>query len=335
MTTINVPRRTLAGAALIGLSGLASLASPSLHAQPTWPTMPIRWIVPFPPGGPLDAIARKLAEAVAAQTGQSIVIENRTGASGTLGAAEVARAKPDGYTFVLTSSDTFINAMALIKRPPFDSRKDFMYLTQVAESGAVLMLSGDAPEASLAAVVAQARARPGTVSYGSWGPGSYTHLLMDEIGRRSNADFLHVPYRGAMPAIQDLLAKQVQLAFAPANVAGQLAQKGAVKLLAVSGDRRSPLLPAVPTFSESGFDAPILRTRVWLGLAAPVDLSPAIASAMVAHVQTALQQPAVAKFIADTGFAVIGNTPAEFRRSFDREYAITLKVIKDAGVVAE
>src|SRR5687768_13712243 len=109
MTTINVPRRTLAGVVLIALSGLASLASLSLHAQPTWPTMPIRWIVPFPAGGPLDAIARKLAEAVAAQTGQAIVIENRTGASGTLGAAEVARAKPDGYTFVLTSSDTFIN----------------------------------------------------------------------------------------------------------------------------------------------------------------------------------------------------------------------------------
>ena len=324
-------RRLVAGLAI----GLGLLGAAPLHAQPAWPDKPIRWIVPYPAGGPLDAISRKLADAVSAQVKQPVLIENRTGAYGTVGAAEVARSRPDGYTFLLSSSDTYLNAMALLKAPPYDSRKDFTLLSQIAESGAVLMLASDAQAGTLEQLVAHAKANPGKVSYGSWGAGSYTHLIMEGVARQSSAELLHVPYRGAMPAIQDLLGKQVMLAFAPANVATQFAQKGAVKLLAVSGDRRSPVLPAVPTFVESGYGAPIFRTRVWLGLAAPAGLPPAIVDAMLREVQTALARPEVAKFIADAGFAVIGNTPVEFRKSFDAEYPVVIRMIHDAGVAPQ
>lgn len=325
-------RRTLLGGLAL-ITG--ALASPLLQAQPAWPAKPIRWIVPYPAGGPLDAISRKVGDAVAAQIRQPIVIENRTGAYGTLGAAEVARSKPDGYTFLLSSSDTFINAMVLLKTPPYDARKDFDYLTQVADSGAVLMLAGDAGETTLPQLVAAARAAPGTLSYGSWGAGSYTHLLMDELGRRAGVEWLHVPYRGAMPAIQDLLGRQLRMAFAPANVAAQFAEKGSVRLVAISGDQRSALLPAVPTFREAGYDGTIFRTRVWLGLAAPAGLPPALGEQMVRQVQVALAKPEVAKFIADAGFTPIGNTAAEFRKSFDAEYPVITKMIKDAGVTPQ
>jgi tripartite-type tricarboxylate transporter receptor subunit TctC len=324
-------RRCVTGFAL----ALGLLGASSLHAQAAWPTKPIRWIVPYPAGGPLDAIARKVADTVSGQVGQPILIENRSGAYGTLGASEVARAKPDGYTFLMSSADTYVNAMALLKTPAYDSRKDLTLLTQVAESGAVLMLSGDSPETTLAQLLARAKSNPGKVSYGSWGAGSYTHLLMEGLARQSGAEFLHVPYRGAAPAIQDLLGKQVMLAFAPANVASQFAQKGAVKLLAVSGESRSPLLPSVPTFQEAGYGAGIFRTRVWLGLAAPAGLPAPIADAMVKEVQTALGKPEVSKFIADAGFSTIGNTPAEFRKSFDAEFPLVIKMIQDAGVVAQ
>lgn len=323
--------------ALLGgvLAVSTALASPALQAQPAWPTKPIRWIVPYPAGGPLDGIGRKLADAVAAQTGQPVVIENRTGAYGSLGAAEVARSRPDGYTFLLSSSDTFINAMALLKQPPYDARKDFAYLTQVADAGPVLMLAGDAGESTLSEVVAAARAKGSNMSYGSWGAGSYTHLLMEALAQRTGADFLHVPYRGAMPAIQDLLGRRLRMTFAPANVAAQFAEKGAVKLVAVSGEQRSPLLPAVPTFREAGYDAPIFRMRVWLGLAAPAGLAPEIREAMVRQIHLALARPEVAKFITDAGFAPIGNTSTAFRQSFDAEYPIVTKMIKDAGVVPQ
>jgi len=313
---------------------LLAWASPA-QAQAGWPDKPIRWIIPYPAGGPLDAIGRKVADAVAAQIGQPIVIDNKTGAYGTLGAAEVVRSRADGYTFLLSSGDTFINAMALLKSPPYDARKDFTYLTQLAESGAVLMLRGDAAETTLAELVAHAKAHPGQVSFGSWGPGSYTHLLMEGLARRTGADFLHVPYRGAMPAIQDLLGKQLVLTFGPANVAVNFARQGNVKLLAVSGDRRSPLLPSVPTFEEAGYTDPVFRTRVWFGLAAPAGLPPAIADAMVKEVKLALAKPEVARFIADAGFSAVGNTPAEFRKSFDAEYPLTIRMIRDAGVVPQ
>jgi tripartite-type tricarboxylate transporter receptor subunit TctC len=319
--------------ALAGL--LATLALPAAAQQPAWPSRTIRWIVPFPAGGPLDAIARKLGETVSVQVGQPVVIENKTGAYGAVGAAEVARAQADGHTFLFSSTDTFINAMALLKSPPYDSRKDFTFLSQVAESGPVLMLSGSATETSLEQLLARAKASPGAVSYGSWGAGSTTHLMMDAVARQAGVEMLHVPYRGAAPAIQDLLGKQVTLAFAPPNVAAQFAQKGMVKLLATAGDSRSPLLPTVPTFAEQGYKAPILRTRVWLALAGPAGLPKSVSDRMVREIRTAAANPGVAKFIADAGFSPMVNTPVEFRSAFEAEYPMVVRMIQDAGVVPQ
>lgn len=322
--------RRRAACLALPLSLLACIAG----AQPEsdWPSKPVRWIVPYPAGGPLDAIARKVGDAVAGQIGQPVLIDNRTGAYGSLGATEVVRSRPDGYTFLMSSPDTFINAMVLLKSPPYDARKDFTYLTQIAESGAVLMLRGDAPETTLAQLVTEAKAKPGHLSYGSWGAGSYTHLLMEGLSRRAGVELLHVPYRGAMPAVQDLLGKQLSLTFGPANLAMNFAQQGSVKLLAVSGDKRSPLLPSVPTFEEAGYTDPIFRTRVWFGLAAPAGLPPAIGDAMVRQVQRALAKPEVARFITDAGFTVVGNTPREFRMAFDAEYPLMTRMIREAGV---
>lgn len=300
-----------------------------------WPDRPIHWIVPTAAGGPLDAIARQVAQEVGKKLGQPVVVENRPGGGGSIGAGVVAKAAPDGYTFLFSQADSLINVVSLIKDLPYDSMRDFALVTQVSQTGAVLMANPDLGGASLNDVLAAARAKSAPLSYGSWGPGSYTHILGETLASRSGAPLLHVPYKGGAPAIQDFLGRQIALAFAPANLAIQFAQKGQAKLLAISGPRRSPLLPDLPTFAEQGFADPIFQISIWFGLSAPRGTPGAVIGRMHETVAAAMQEPAVAKFVAEGGGEVLASSPQAFRAAFEQEYRLVNLAIKQAGVVAE
>lgn len=315
------------------LAAAALAVAPAALAQ-AYPTKPVRLVVPYPAGGPVDAIGRRLAEQLQQQTGQPFIVDNRGGASGSLGADAVAKAAPDGYTLLLTIPDALINVVSTIRNLPYDPRRDFAFVTQVAQSGAALMASPDLQVRTLADLERVARARPG-LAYGSWGPGSYPHVLGQAIVQKTGLAFVHVPYRGVTPAVQDLMAKQIAFTFGPANMAAQFAQKGQVSVLAVAGPKRSPLLPDVPTFAEQGYAGPAFALTAWVGLLAPAATPAPILEALHRQVTQALGNAGLAAFIGSVGFEPLASTPAQFRQAFDREFPLVNELIASTGLKPE
>jgi tripartite-type tricarboxylate transporter receptor subunit TctC len=314
-------------------SGTAALAIPAaLRAQGAYPVRPIRWVVPYPAGGPVDAIGRKLAEVLAPRLGQPIVIDNRGGANGSIGTGEVARAAPDGYTMLLTITDSLINNAVLFRKLPYDPQKDFQLLMQVGASSPVLMVHADVPATNLEQLIALAKRASPPLSYGSWGAGSFGHLLMENLKREARIDVIHVPYRGAAPALQDLVGKQVSMTFGPPNVAVQFAAKGQVKPIAVAGDEPLPALPGVRTFAAQGFREPIYRTRLWMGLAVPAATPIEISRRVWSEMDAALKLADVQRFINNVGFDVIGNTPEQFTQAFRAEFPVVTRMIRELDV---
>lgn len=323
--------------AALFLAGLLVLAvSPPLVQAESWPARPIRWVVPTASGGPLDTMGRRLAQDVSKRLGQPIVIENRPGGGGSIGAAVVASSPPDGYTFLFSQADSLINSVSLIRNLPYDPRRDFALVTQATETGAVLMANPDVQGSTLDEVLKAGRA-PGSQSltYGSWGPGSYTHIAGVTLARRSGTPLVHVPYKGGAPAIQDMIARQISFAFGPPAFAAQLAQKGQAKLLAVTGRKRSSLVPEVPTFAELGYSDPLFRIGIWFGLSAPAGTPQPVIERMQAEVAAALSEPELAQFIAQSGAEPLGSTAAQFKEAFEKEYSLVNQAIRDAGVSPE
>jgi tripartite-type tricarboxylate transporter receptor subunit TctC len=324
-------RRDLACALGLGLTGL-SAATRTWAQAGGWPSRPVRWVIPYPAGGPVDAVGRKLAEAMGSRLGQPVVIDNKGGANGSLGTGEVARAAPDGHTFLLTITDTLVNNAVLFRQLGYDPRKDFELLSQVGASPVVMMANADVPARNVAELAALA-GRPGSqLSYGSWGPGSFAHLLAEGLKSRLKIEMVHAPYRGAAPAIQDLAAKQISVSFGPVNLAAQLIQRGMVKALAVTGDAPVAQLPGVQTFAAQGLGDPLFRTRLWMGLAAPKGLPPEIARRMVGELQAVLKQPEIASFIQGVGFEVIGSGPEQFANVFAADFPVITRMIQDLKV---
>jgi len=316
------------------LLAIAALACAPLALAQTWPAKPVRVIVPYPAGGPVDAIGRRLAESLQKQTGQPFLIDNRSGASGSIGADAVAKAAPDGYTLLLTIPDALVNVVSIIRNLPYDPRKDFAFVTQVASSGVALMANPDLQAGSLADLERAARAQPG-LAYGSWGPGSYPHVIGQAMVQKSGIAFVHVPYRGVAPAVQDLLARQIGFTFGPSNLAVQYAQKGQANVLAVAGSKRSRLLPDVPTFAEQGYDTPAFLLTAWVGLLAPAGTPAAITDALHRQVGKALEDADFRAYLASLGFEPVGSTPAQFRQDFEREFPLVNALIKSTGLTPE
>ena len=325
------PKRPFLAALLLTLCGWAA---PGL-AQTGYPAQPVRLVVPYPAGGPVDAIARRYAEQLSRQMGQPFVIDNKAGASGSIGANSVATAKPDGHTLLLTIPDALINVTALLKQLPYDPQKDFVFITQIAASGAVLMANAGVPAANLGELLQLAKAKPGSMAYGSWGPGSYPHVLGHALTQQANVELIHTAYRGALPAIQDMVARQIAFTFGPANVAAQFARSGQAKPLAIAGSRRSPLLPETPTFAELGFGDAAFRLNVWVGLLAPAGTPAAIVQKLQAESQAALKTPELAAFIAAQGFEVLGSTPEAFAADYRREFPLVTGILKSTGIQPE
>lgn len=312
---------------------LAAAALPAWTTQAGANDAVARWIVPFSAGGPLDAVARKLAEGVGPRLNQTIVVENKPGANGSIGTSEVARAAPDGRTLALALPDSLISVASLVKNPPYDARRDLTLITQMVASSVVLLAHSSLQVASMAELMAKARHAKPPIGYGSWGPGTLPHLVMASVEAQSSASFTHVPYRGAAPALQDLAGGQVQLGFAPANVAVQYQQKGLATPIAVTG-QRSALLPDVPTLAEQGFKGPVEESRIWFGLVGPKGMPAEMVQRCHDAIAATVRTPEFEKFLTGIGFVPFMSTPQQFSNNLAKEFDVINGLIRKLGISA-
>ena len=275
---MSIPRRAL--------PALAAAALPA--AAQSWPTRPVRLIVTFPPGGPADVIARLLAERLGEIWGQPVIIENRGGAGGNIGAEAAARSVPDGHTLVIVAS-SHVQGAALYRRLPFDPIGDFTAITQVAYYGLVLVLHPAVPAQNLAEFEALLRARPGEITVTSAGVGTPTHLTAELFRIRAGVEFTHVPFQGAAPAHTALLAGQVQAMFHNPVLAVPAVQAGRLRAVATTGAARAQALPEIPTLSESGY--PGFDAGTWYAVLGPAGIPTALVQKIDADLRRAVQNP--------------------------------------------
>jgi tripartite-type tricarboxylate transporter receptor subunit TctC len=310
------------------LLALACASSRPVVAQ-GYPDKPVKLVVPFAAGGPADALGRILGEKLSQRWGQPVVIENRGGAGGNVGAAVVARAAPDGYTLLLNASSHVINA-SLTENLPYDPIKDFMPISEVASYMLVLVVHPSAPPRSLQEFVAFARSRPGGLTVVNAGSGTPTHLAAVLFAHAAKLDFVHLSYRGAAPATNDLLAGHVLAMFNnPVNAVPQ-AKAGTLRALAVTGSKRLALVPDLPTVAELGY--PGFETRTWYGLFGPAGMAPEPVAKVYADLKWALQEGDVVEKLGAQGWDIVGSTPAEFAPVLKSEFDRWSALIKSAKI---
>jgi tripartite-type tricarboxylate transporter receptor subunit TctC len=319
-------KRHLLRFAALALLPLAAFAQ-------TWPEKTVTVVVPFPAGGSTDTVARAMATQMQAKLGQTFVIDNRPGATGTTGAGAVKRAPADGYTLMVSSLGTYVIAPHLIKSAPYDALKDFDYLTVLVQAPNVLVAAPAKKARTLADVLAELKANPGKVSFSSAGNGASDHLSTELFWQQTGTTGLHIPYKGGAPAVNDLLGNQVDYSFPNVNAVLQHIRAGKLHAIAVTGSKRSPVLPDVPTLAELGVkDAEVYS---WQGLAAPKGLPPAVREKIAAAAAAAMRDPAVAGRMAEQGLEVVANTPAEFSVFQAREFARWKTLIETRRITAD
>ncbi|HYL26153.1 MAG TPA: tripartite tricarboxylate transporter substrate binding protein [Burkholderiales bacterium] len=302
------------------------------HAQP-YPAKPIHLIVPFPPGGGNDTVARAIAQQVGPDLGQPVVIDNRPGAGGSVGAELAAKAPPDGYTLFLAGVGSHVVNPNLHARLPYDPVKDFAPITLLASAPSVLVVNPAVPARTVAEFTAYARAHPGMLNYASNGNGSAAQLAAAMYESMANVRMVHVPYKGIAPALTDLLSGEVQLMFGTVVALVPHIQAGKLRALAVTSRSRSALLPDVPTLAESG--VPEYEAGSWYGVMAPAGTPREIVDRLHDAIVSALREPEVSKRLAAEGAIVIGSTPEEFGAHLKAELARVGKVVRAAGIRIE
>jgi len=323
----NRVRRALA----VTLIALAATPAMTL-AQSGYPTKPIRLVVPFPPGAGTDTVARFVAQKLAESMGATIVVENKTGAGGAIGAAEAAKAEPDGYTLLFVASP-FTTVAASAKAPGYDPLRQFVPVAPIAAGPLAFVVNPDVPAATMREFIAYARQHPGKVNYGSAGPGSVNHLALELFKVRTGTDIVHVPYRGIADATKDLLGGQLQAMTAsiPATLP-QLAERR-VRVLAVTGDRRIAQLPDVPSWQEQGVaDANVVN---YWGIVAPVGTPQEVVAKLNAATQKVLAQPDVKARLEREGAELIAGPPERLGGVIERDLAGWKKLIADAKLTFE
>ncbi|WP_240071700.1 tripartite tricarboxylate transporter substrate binding protein [Cupriavidus taiwanensis] len=315
--------------ALLGL-GISPNAS---HAAPAaYPDRPIRLVVPYPAGGAADTVARTLAAPLGAKLGQTIVVDNRPGASGVIGAGAVAKAAPDGYTLLLDATAHSVNP-SLQARLPYDTAKDFAPISLVVLVPNLLVVPPNSPFKSPKDIITAAKAKPGKLTYASAGPGTAQHLAAELFGQQSGLSLLHVPYKGGAPALSDLMGGQVDMMFSNMAASYPLVAGKKLKVLATTGTKRSAALPDTPTLAESGL--PGYQVYEWNGLFAPAGTPQAIVDRLSALTREVLNSPEVSQRLAAVGAEPAGSRPEDFRKFVEGETAKWAKVIKQGGIRAE
>jgi tripartite-type tricarboxylate transporter receptor subunit TctC len=311
------------------LTGLALLLLPAMASAQDFPNKPIKLIVPFPPGGPNDIIARVVSQRMSELMKQPVVIDNRGGQGGVLGTDAVAKAAPDGYTIgIVSASSLVINPT--MEKVPYDVAKDFAPVTLVTTVPEMLVVASNVAARDMNELVALAKSQPGKLNFASAGVGGLPHLAGELFRLTSKIDIVHVPYRGAATAINDLLGQQVQMAFLDLPVILPHIKSGMLRPIALGAPKRAPTSPDVPTTAEVGM--PDLLIENWYGMIAPAGTPANIVNLINKITNEAMRDPQVAQKLADQGLTVAGDTPEHFRDYIGAESKKWAKVIKDAGV---
>ena len=323
-----VGRRAIVGAALsapfLGTAG---------RAQPTWPTKPIRIVVPFNPGGAIDALVRVIADGLSAKLGQQVLVDPKPGANTIVGSEIVAKAAPDGYTFLITTNSTHTNNPSLYARLPFDPARDLVPVSLVSLGTILVLVKADAPFDDLRGMGAWVKALGRPATYGSWGIGSSGHLYGLMFERALGGAYSHVPYRGDVPALQDVANGGLDITWASPTSAKPQIAAGRVKPLAVAGVKRSASVPDVSTFAEqlvAGFDLSLF-VAAYAPAGTPID----IVDRMQQAIKAVIDEPAVAQKMIEQGQTPIGSTPAELTAVLNRETPIWAELIQQSGAKVE
>ena len=307
---------------------LTFLAAAGVSAQ-TYPAMPVKLIVPFPPGGSVDMVARMVAKRLSEVMGQPFLVDNRAGASGNIGAEMAARAPADGYTLLVSSSGVLAANLHLYKKIPFDTFKDFSPVIRLVNQPNILMVHPSVPVTSVREFIALTKSRPGKVTVGSAGIGTGQDIAAQQFSMMTGVSVLHVPYKGGAPALSDLLGGQIDAMFETSPTALPYVRQGKLRGLAITSAKRSSLLPDLPTVSEAG--VPGFESVTWVGLVAPAGTPKPIIDRLNTELQKALNGD-MGKQLADVSLDPIGGTPAEMAEAIRQDSAGYAKIIKAANI---
>ncbi len=314
--------------AALSVIAVALLSAASVHAQ-GYPVRPVRMIVPFPPGGNTDIIARIVAPRMSESLGQQLIIDNRGGAGSTIGTELAARSPADGYTILMVSAAHTINP-AMVKKLPYDSVKDFTPISVVADVPTVFVCHPSLPVKTVAEFLALARKRPGDITYSTAGRGTVGHLAAELLSSMAKINIVHVPYKGTGPAVVDLIAGHVQLQFASMPAVIQFVRGNKLRMIAQAGEKRSPAAPNVPTMVESGLPGYILSSG--FSVFGPAGLPRPIVDRVHGSVKAALSDPEVRKKLSDQGADPVGSTPEQHDKFNRAEIEKWIKVARGAGI---
>lgn len=327
LTTKTFTRRT--GLKSLAAATLLATGMGSALAQNDYPSKPLTMVVPFSAGGTTDILARIVGQALGQELGENIIIENKPGAGGNIGAQQAARSKADGYTLFMGTVGTHAINQALYKKLPYDPIKDFAPLSRVATVPNLLVAHPSRPYKTVQEMIAYAKAHPGDVTYGSPGSGASPHVSGALFQSMTGAEITHIPYKGSAPAVSDLLGNQIAVMFDNMPSAIQHVRSGKLRPIAVTTAKRSPELPDVPTIAEAG--VPGYEATSWFGLWAPAATPAPVLEKLHTSLAKVLKDPAVVKKIADQGGEVVIDTPAQFEAFIQSEAAKWGKVVKDSG----
>ena len=328
----SISRCIAISAALVAFAGAATLSSPIVLAQTNFPSKSITMIVPFPPGGPTDLVARVIAQKMSESMGQSVVIDNRGGANGNLGAMLAVRAAADGYTMLYNTSSITLSP-ALYKSLSYDVKRDLAPVALTAVVPLALVVALNVPANTVPEFIAYAKANPGKLSYGSAGNGNVTHLGAFQFVRANGIDAVHIPYKGSAPADIDLVGGQIQFMTDTVNSVMPFVRDKRLKMLAVTTPKRMSLFPDVPTLAESGM--PGFEVGAWQGLMVPANTPKPIIQRLNAEVMKALQSPDVRQKLALQGAEPLGSTPEAYGEYIQKEITRWDNVVKQTGVTLE
>jgi tripartite-type tricarboxylate transporter receptor subunit TctC len=321
-----VMRNTIAillGAAVLPVATLAPAQTP------TYPDKPIRIVVPFPAGGVADTFGREIGRKLSESWGQPVVIDNRPGAGGNIGADIVAKSPPDGYTLVIGNIGTHAVNVSLLSTMPFDTIKDFTPIIHILDAEGLLVVNPSIAAATVPELIALARAQPGKLSYGSAGVGTTSHLAGEMFKSMAKVDIVHVPYKGNVPAITDLLGGQTAMIFATMPTVLPHVRAGKLRALAVLGTARSPALPEIPTVAES---VPGFEVSNWIGLFGPAGMPPTVVARLNTEIQKIMRSPEIQKRLETEGAKFIPMTPEQFATFQKAELTKWAKTVKDANI---
>jgi tripartite-type tricarboxylate transporter receptor subunit TctC len=311
-------------------AALATITAP-VHAQANWPSKQIRFVVPYPAGGGTDYLARLIGERLSKSLGQPVVVENKSGAAGAIGVADVAKAEPDGYTVLITINDPLVNNVALFKSLPYDPQKDLTFVAQILRSPALISANTSQGIKSLEDLRKLAQSGQ-KFSYASWGVGGLGHLAGETLNREIKAQMVHVPQRGEGPVVQDLLTQTVSIGLSSVGTAKQHVAAGKIVPLAVMNPQRLSALPQVPTMKELGFRDPLFESSVWMAALVPSRTPAAIVQRLSSEIRAIANAPDVRSLLVDRGFEMHVTTPEQATANYRAEFDIITKRIRELGI---